>query len=241
MWKDFSQIGGDTSGTGIKAQVFNGDGSLFGTEFLVNTSTNGTQFTPQIATLADGRFVVTWTDGGPNAVDLSGDAVRGQIFDARTAAISVIGSSGADRYLGTAFGDTLSGDAGNDTLQGEGGRDRLLGQSGNDVLTGGAGGDFLFGGAGRDHLDGGAGPDRMTGGGGGDTFVFAPLGGTDRITDFGNGNDRIDLAAYGFASVAAATAQFADDGADCVFTFGSDVLTIANFSLGQLTGADLIL
>ena len=43
-------------------------------------------------------------------------------------------------------------------------------------------------------LDGGKGNDVFTGGLGNDTFVFNDLGGTDRITDFARGADKIDLS-----------------------------------------------
>ena len=241
VWKDFSQIGGDASGTGIKAQVFNGDGSLFGTEFLVNTSTNGTQFTPQIATLADGRFVVTLTDGGENPGDLSGDAVRGQIFDARTSGVNLVGTATGDTYVGTSFGDTMTGGGGNDTLQGGAGNDHLSGGLGRDLLLGGANADVLSGGSGADTLKGDSGNDKLTGGGGVDVFVFAAGGGADTIKDFTDALDKIDLTDFGFATLAEARGHFSDVGLNCVFTMGSDVLTLTAFSLAQIDGADLIL
>ena len=74
-----------------------------------------------------------------------------------------------------------------------------------------------------------------------DVFVFAPKSGADQITDFTDGADRIDLSAYGFASFAAARGHFANVGADCVFTVGADVLTVAQFNLSLLGAADLLL
>jgi VCBS repeat-containing protein len=53
----------------------------FGGEFLVNTTTLDSQFEPSVAAFSDGRFVTTWTDTH-SAVDDSGGAIRGQIFDA---------------------------------------------------------------------------------------------------------------------------------------------------------------
>src|SRR6185295_18182763 len=50
-WSDFSQTGGDTSGTAVRAQVFNGDGSRSGTEFLVHTTTAGNQSSDVVAAL----------------------------------------------------------------------------------------------------------------------------------------------------------------------------------------------
>jgi serralysin len=83
--------------------------------------------------------------------------------------------------------------------------------SGNDVLTGneaanrleaGAGNDVLDGQGGDDVLIGGTGSDTLTGGAGRDTFRFAsgdsPIGlGRDRIADFEQGSDLIDLSGVG--------------------------------------------
>ena len=81
-WTDASQTGGDTSNFAIRAQVFNADGSLSGAEFLVNTTSVGQQDSPTITALADGRFVVGWTDFSQTGGDTSGDAIRAQAFNA---------------------------------------------------------------------------------------------------------------------------------------------------------------
>ena len=52
-----------------------------GSEFLVNTTTDGQQHNPAVAALTDGRFVITWSDFGASADD-AGGSVRGQIFNA---------------------------------------------------------------------------------------------------------------------------------------------------------------
>src|SRR5260221_13974292 len=61
--------------------------SNVGSEILVNTATRSDQFDPQIATLANGGFVVTWTDfsrGSRGATgDTDGYAVKGQGFAAK--------------------------------------------------------------------------------------------------------------------------------------------------------------
>jgi RTX calcium-binding nonapeptide repeat (4 copies)/Cadherin domain len=136
-------INGDTSGTYIDAALFDSTkpaGSGAFTVFsattvagLLNESlttfTAGNQFDPSLAALADGRFVLGWTDASASSGDTSGLAVRGQILDFRNAAVAVSGTSGHDDYIGTDLADTLSGLAGDDTLTG--GR-------GNDTLDGGA-------------------------------------------------------------------------------------------------------
>jgi Ca2+-binding RTX toxin-like protein len=80
--------------------------------------------------------------------------------------------------------DSLIGNAGNDTLIGGNGTDFLVGSAGNDLLNGGNGSDTLRGGLGNDTLIGGLGPD---------VFVFASGEGTDTITDFSLGSDKIGL------------------------------------------------
>ena len=81
-WQDLSQTAPDTSGYAVRAQIFNADGSKFGTEFVANTATTGFQLETQVTALANGFFVIIWTDFIPGPGDLSSSAVRGQIFDA---------------------------------------------------------------------------------------------------------------------------------------------------------------
>ena len=165
----------DGSGSHIRAQLFNNNGSNASDEFIVNaTVVAGSQFEPTVASLADGRIVITWTDPGADAAqdDTSGTSVRAQIFDPRTAAVNLPGTAFGDDYVGTAFGDTMNGQGGNDTLAGAGGNDTLGGGDGNDTLKGGAGIDRLFGNADNDTLDGGIGADTLNGGAGNDTYVI---------------------------------------------------------------------
>jgi Ca2+-binding RTX toxin-like protein len=82
VWTDSSLIGGDSSGSGIKAQRFDGSGNKLGGEFLVNTTTAAAQATAAVATLSSGRFVVTWTDFSATGGDTSSRAIRGQLFEA---------------------------------------------------------------------------------------------------------------------------------------------------------------
>lgn len=190
-WRDDSQTGADTSGAAIRAQLFNANGTATGAEIVVPTTVIGFQIEPCVAAMADGRFVVTLTDFSLTAPDVSGFAVRGQIFDARTAAISLNGTATADDYLGTKFADSLKGGMSNDLLSGAGGNDTILGGVGADTFIGGGGADDLRGSSGKDVLTGGGGPDR---------FIFATAaevgnGATrDRITDFTSGADKITSA-----------------------------------------------
>lgn len=66
------------------------------------------------------------------------------------------------------------------------------------MLTGGTSDDRLSGGDGRDRLSGSGGADLLSGGSGVDRFVFASAGEAvgDRISDFAQGLDKIDLTAF---------------------------------------------
>jgi Ca2+-binding RTX toxin-like protein len=133
---------------------------------------------------------------------------------------SLVGGTGNDTLLGGPGNDTLQGGAGDNQLYGGDGDDLLevgsffngggsatmgsnllRGGNGNDTLRGFAGDDTLEGGAGNDVLNGNGGTNLLTGGLGDDVFNFgyyaprayAVLIGQDTVTDFGQGNDILDL------------------------------------------------
>ena len=61
VWQSGDQ---DGSSTGIYLQLFNAKGKAIGPERLVNQTTEGAQRSPEVAELANGGLVVTWS--GPN-------------------------------------------------------------------------------------------------------------------------------------------------------------------------------
>ena len=73
---------GDTHDAGVKARIFNADGTEAVSEFLVNEFTNGFQGDPNITALADGGFVVSWVSTDPQQGDTSGSGVKARIFNA---------------------------------------------------------------------------------------------------------------------------------------------------------------
>ena len=75
-WQDSS--GQDGSGHGVFGQRYDADGNPAGGEFQVNTSTSSTQYQPQVADLADGGFVVSWS----HYSDGSSYGIKAQSFDA---------------------------------------------------------------------------------------------------------------------------------------------------------------
>ncbi len=70
---------GDADGFDVTAQLFDAAGAKIGGEFSVNTSTAGDQRVPEVRTLPDGHFLVTWQ--GPGATG-PGIDLYGQFFTA---------------------------------------------------------------------------------------------------------------------------------------------------------------
>ena len=81
-------------------------------------------------------------------------------------------------------------------LAGHGGNNHLSGNSGANEINGMRGDDQLFGGNGADVLIDGEGNDTLTGGWGNDRFVLEGDGMADTITDWGRGNDRLDIRGW---------------------------------------------
>jgi Ca2+-binding RTX toxin-like protein len=141
---------------------------------------------------------------------------------------SLTGNAGANRLQGGGSGDVLAGLAGADVLRGQNGEDQLLGGDGNDRLFGGSGKDVMDGGAGNDRLLGSIDADRLTGGAGDDAFIFEdfedfiPISGSvlDRITDFTQGDDVIDLSQIDAKGAVAGEQAFAFTGTSVVNAFG---------------------
>ena len=79
-WIDGSQTGDDASSWAIRGQVFAADGTMVGSEFLVNTTVTDSQYDPTVTATLDGGFLVAWEDWSQNATN-SAD-IRVQLFDA---------------------------------------------------------------------------------------------------------------------------------------------------------------
>jgi RTX calcium-binding nonapeptide repeat (4 copies) len=61
VWTDYSATGDDLNNGGIRAQIYNADGSFSGDLIDVNTTFPLRQYQPSVTALDDGRFAVTWT------------------------------------------------------------------------------------------------------------------------------------------------------------------------------------
>lgn len=125
--------------------------------------------------------------------------------------ISVIGGEGYDRVYANGTSGALTFDltaAGVEYVSGSTQGDsftaagslvavKLLGRAGADALAGGNANDLLYGEAGADTLIGNGGDDFLSGGAGTDTFVFTSNWGQDKIADFTDGTDILDMTALG--------------------------------------------
>jgi hypothetical protein len=123
-----------------------------------------------------------------------------------TGGTALTGTAAPERLYGNGKANTLTGEGGddhlfgrfgNDTIDGGTGNDVIRGHKGRDVLTGGDGDDWISGGGKGDTIYDGAGADRLRGGAGADVFVMSADGDKDRIRDFEDGIDLIDLSAFG--------------------------------------------
>ena len=220
-WRDSSNQGGDSSGFGIKAQIFDAEGTKVGGEFLVNTATLNNQFEPVISALPSGGFVVTWSDESGEGTDTSASGIKAQIFDSNGAKVGeefvvntvTSGSQQQPTIAPLLSGDLVvswadfggqGGDASGagikakifhlaDDLIGTSGVDNLAGDAADNGIYGFAGNDTLTGAAGSDHLDGGTGADSMSGGADNDTYAVDNVGDTV-AENFGEGTDTVETS-----------------------------------------------
>lgn len=132
---------------------------------------------------------------------------------------NVTTADGADRLTGSTLGNVISAGAGNDTI------------------GAGAGNDTVNGGIGDDRVNGGAGTDSLIGGLGNDTFVYTTGYGSDRIRDFQNGTDRINIVA---GATQFSQVTVADDGLDTVLTFGGVTVRLENFAHTLVDASDFL-
>jgi Ca2+-binding RTX toxin-like protein len=158
----------------------------------------------------------------------------------------VVFSGGSDTFRGKSgvLEGGLYGGTGSDRLFSGIGDDTVQGGDGNDILRGNDGEDQLFGGRGNDQMRGDAGDDTLTGGSGSDAFIFTRGAGSDRIGDFTNGLDQIDVSAFALASFAALSTLAADRSAGLLIdlrSLGGGTVLVEGFLKAQLDAGDVIL
>lgn len=178
------------TGSEIYVQTFDASGGPLAEKEFVNSTVPGIQSQPAVASQPDGSFLVTWTDASGTGGDVSGTAIRGQLYapPPPVPPQSITGTEGDDVLAGGAGDDTIDGLGGNDNLSGGDGADVIRGGPGDDYLNGGKGTNTLFGDDGNDALDGGAFGETLIGGSGDD--IVLGNGGDDQLQG-GEGADRL--------------------------------------------------
>jgi serralysin len=153
---------------------------------------------------------------------------------------------GNDAWADGGFGrDQIDGGAGNDTIYGDAatfsssflpddpanGFDVIHGGMGDDFIDGGLAADRLFGDAGMDTVIGGFGNDEMTGGADADVFRFLVGSRLDRVLDFQDDIDELQISsAYGYADAASVVATATVDGDDITLNLtAEDKITLVDF------------
>ncbi|MBM1817047.1 calcium-binding protein [Pseudosulfitobacter pseudonitzschiae] len=218
----------------VFAQRYTDTGLAVGTQLALTLEDADGSAQPQLAELADGRLLVTYT-----ALRDGADDVMAQILTVDP--VQVDGTAGDDHLFLGALNDTLVGHDGNDRLDGMDGDDDLSGLRGNDTLDGGTGHDTLSGGSNRDRLTGGRGRDLLDGGrsrdvldgGRGDDTLY---GGDSKDALYGNWGDDVlfgDAGSDRLAGNQGNDTLTGGAGADLfVFKAGDGVDTITDFEDG---------
>lgn len=195
-WQSTNQ---DGSGTGVYMQRF--ASPEIGTEGNDTMTGDGAK-----------NFLAGWkgddTISGLDGADILEGGLGADKLNGGRGSDELIGGLGADNLSGGRGNDKLTGDKGSDKLNGGRGNDKLFGGDGDDMLLGGDAKDQLYGNKGNDQLFGDKGADKLyvskgndeySGGSGADRFIFdkesnfVGRGDTNKILDFENGKDLIDL------------------------------------------------
>jgi Ca2+-binding RTX toxin-like protein len=234
--ENFAKSGSGSVLTGVAFR--DGDGDRFydageglgGLAVKAVSSVGKTYSTTTMATggyqvdLPAGSYTLTFSGGGIatttrkatiGTANVKLDLLNPATSPSETASAQISGTSANNTLTGRTGADTILALGGDDLLYGLAGHDRLDGGPGNDRMAGSTGNDYLIGRAGRDFLNGGAGNDRLYGGPDPDLFYFRGRWGFDRILDFQNGVDTLDLRSNGltFAKLKISRADVDKDGA----------------------------
>lgn len=181
-WEDRRAALDDSSGSAVRARVFDGDGNAQGDALLVAQDVVGDQRAPSVASLGEGRFVITWNDG---------DGVQARLFDDQVAPTSMLyvrpgtqdGTAAADQELtspafASSFYFDLAATTGHDQVHNLGRHDVVLTSAtladpdADGIISLGAGGLLDLPGAGDDVLIDGVSALRYLGQDA-DVFVYA--------------------------------------------------------------------
>jgi Ca2+-binding RTX toxin-like protein len=191
-------------GAGNDTLVGDGDAGVAGNDLLFGNAGD------DILIGGDGNDSL-WGGAGADRLD-GGDGFDYAAYGDATAAVSIDLTADSSTWTGDAHGDTLISidafdlTAFNDVFHGADGDDKVVARAGDDQLFGGGGNDTLVAGEGNDILSGGFGADVLMGEQGADVFKYSAVEESsaalvngvlqiDDITDFTQGEDKIDLSA----------------------------------------------
>lgn len=188
------------------AAVGTGSASLNGLVYDIDTVNGGAQTGADLKKGIDSIFGDVY-----DAFDATGDIVMNldsaKRYDVVNGALST-DTKAAYTATGAEIGtDVIKGfeefflGKGNDLVFGTVNADKIWGGDGTDTIYGGKGNDYLLGGADADKIIGEAGRDLLQGDAGADIFIYRAIAdstlaftGRDRIMDFTDGSDIIDLS-----------------------------------------------
>ncbi len=130
--------------------------------------------------------------------------------------------------------------SGKTATDGFGNTDQLLSI---ECVFGSNGADRITGSGGKNTINGGSGNDQLDGGGGADRFVFSGNFGRDRILDFLEGGDKIDLR--GVASITSyrdlTRNHLSTSGDDLrIDAGGGNVITLLDIDRSDLSASDFL-
>jgi len=201
--------------------------------------------------LDPGTYTVTFSGGGyasvTKQVTIGTANVKLDLIDptgGTTTSSTINGTAAANTLSGTSAANTIKGLGGNDRLFGKSGNDKLYGGTGHDGLVGDSGNDRLYGESGKDRLNGSSGNDILSGGSDADVFRFAGKWGADKITDFRNGTDRIDLRGNGlsFGELSIARGHGDSDGRadDVIIRADGQSIALLNVKVSLIGASDFL-
>ena len=147
--QSFGQESDGSADFGLVLQRFDKDGNAVGNQVIIDNPGDQGPFGVSLATLQDGRVIVTFNNETGDATNLT--TLDYVILDPRNQTIN--GTGADDIIVGRQDASTINGLDGADNLTGMNAKDALNGGAGADRLTGGLGKDILFGGADADAFD----------------------------------------------------------------------------------------